>query len=482
MTALPAPAALHAAAGKPRRLSYRLHSLFGLKISLFFAFICATGTLATVSHEIEWLLFDKVRATASAAPPDWGAMWDAVRREYPEGWVRSLGTYDRSDADYFAKAAHVALPDGREVSVLVDPGTARVTGVQDGVTFHSFMRGLHYYLFTPGDWGFYLVTALGFVLAGSIATGLLVYKRFWKGLLRRPRMQRDSRTWLGDLHRLGALWSLPFAALIALTSIWYLLERDALSWESDPPRAAALRVQPDGARIDAWVRTAQAAMPGLRITSVSLPWGDGEPVTVQGEWQAWLVRERTNAAFIDPVSGKLLGLRVAHRMPLTERWVHTADPLHFGNFAGLTGKLLWFAFGLMLTGLAVSGAIIHGKRLASPEPLPWTQAWRSGLGQALAPTVLLILAVPTWFYFNGWDSGSGAKMRAAGTLHADGRSFQLWSDESEGRWCARSDDRLAGTVTLIDAAGRAHETEFDAGRHCAELPEGATVTGINAAG
>jgi uncharacterized iron-regulated membrane protein len=170
MTALPAPAALHAAAGKPRRLSYRLHSLFGLKISLFLAFICATGTLATVSHEIEWLMFGKVRATASATPSDWGAMWDAVRREHPDGWVRSLGTYDRSDADYFAKAAHLALPDGREMTVLVDPGTARVTGVQEGVTFHSFMRGLHYYLFTPGDWGFYLVTALGFVLAGSTST------------------------------------------------------------------------------------------------------------------------------------------------------------------------------------------------------------------------------------------------------------------------------------------------------------------------
>jgi len=293
VTALPAPAALHAAVGKPRRLSYRLHSLFGLKLSLFLAFVCATGTLATVSHEIEWLLFDKVRATSTAAPPDWGAMWDAVRREHPDGWVRSLGTYDRSDADYFAKAADVALPDGRETIVLVDPGTRRVTGEQQGVSFHSFMRGLHYYLFAPGDWGFYLVTALGFVLAGSIVTGLFVYKRFWKGLLRRPRLERDSRTWLGDLHRLGAVWALPFAMLIAVTSIWYFFERAAFAWETPPPQARALRTQPNGAAIDGWVATARAAMPGLQVTSVSLPWSDGDPVVVQGEWQAWLVRERT---------------------------------------------------------------------------------------------------------------------------------------------------------------------------------------------
>lgn len=468
MTALPAPAALHAAAGKPRRLSYRLHSLFGLKLSLLIAFICATGTLATVSHEVEWLLFPKVRATATATPQDWGRMWDAARRQHPDGWVRSLGTYDRSDASYFAKAAHIALPDGGETVVLVDPGTGAVTGEQAGVTFHSFMRGLHYYLFTPGDWGFYLVTALGVVLAGSIVTGLLVYKRFWMGLLRRPRLERDSRTRLGDLHRLGAVWTLPFAMLIAGTSIWYLLERDLLRWEREPPLASALRVQPDGARIDAWVRTARKAMPGLRITSVSLPWSDGEPVTVQGEWQAWLVRERTNAAFIDPVSGRLLGLRVAHRLPATERWVHTADPLHFGNFAGLTGKVLWFGFGLMLTGLAVSGSIIHGKRLASPDPLPWSRAWRSALGQALLPSAVLIAGVPTWFYLNGWDSGSGARMQPQGSLAANGADFRLWTDGT--RWCAAASGSAVPGLALLPQSGQSHKAEFDAGRFCAELP------------
>jgi hypothetical protein len=179
------------------------------------------------------------------------------------------------------------------------------------------------------------------------------------------------------------------------------------------------------------------------------------------------------------VSGRLLGLRVAHRMPATERWVHTADPLHFGNFAGLTGKLLWFGFGVMLTGLAVSGAIIHGKRLASPDPLPWSRAWRSALGQALIPSALLILAVPTWFYFNGWESGSGAAMRPSGATRTDGQAFQLWSSDS--RWCARPTGTApARTLSLIEPNGRAHEAAFDAGRYCADLPEDATVAGVAA--
>jgi uncharacterized iron-regulated membrane protein len=461
----PAVVAPRAPAGKPRRrLAWRLHSLFGLKLSLFLAFVCLTGTVATVSHEIEWLLLPEVRASGPATEDRWGRMWEAARAAHPDGWVRGVGPYDRSDAGYFGKAAGVALPDGREVTVMVDPATARVTGELAGVTFHSFMRGLHYYLFAPGDWGFYLVTSLGFVLAGSLVTGILVYKRFWRGLAKQPRFGRDMRTWMGDLHRLAGVWSIPFVALISATGMWYLVERAGVAWETPPPQASASRIQPDAATLDAWVATAKAAMPGLVITGVSLPWGDGEPVTVQGEWRAWLVRERTNAAYIDPVTGRLLGLRVAHELPATERWVHTADPLHFGNFAGLAGKLLWTLFGLLLTGLAVSGAVINGRRLAGAERPGVTRSWRRGLGAAMLPSLLVMLAAPAWFY-RDWDSGAGAATTPAGVVEAGGRTFRLLA--TRDGWCATTTGPPPASLTFR-SGGEAAEASFDAGRFCAE--------------
>jgi uncharacterized iron-regulated membrane protein len=456
------------ATGKPRRrLAWRLHSLFGLKLSLFLAFVCLTGTVATVSHEVEWLLLPEVRASGPVATDaDWGLMWESARAAYPEGWVRSVGPFDRSDASYFGKAAAVALPDGREITVMVDPATARVTGELSGVTFHSFMRGLHYYLFAPGDWGFYLVTALGFVLAGSLVTGVLVYKRFWRGLAKRPRFGRDMRTWLGDLHRLAGVWSIPFVALISTTGMWYLVERVGVDWETPPPEARALRVQPDARTVEAWVAKARAAMPGLSITGVSLPWSDGEPVTVQGEWRAWLVRERTNAAYIDPSTGELLGLRVAHQLSATERWVHTADPLHFGNFAGVAGKLVWVAFGLVLTGLAASGAVINGRRLAGIKQPGIAGSWWRGLGLAMLPSLLLILAVPAWFY-RGWDSGAGVAATPAGVVEAGGRPFRLWRTP-EG-WCASTTGRPPATLAF-GLGGYVTKASFDAGRFCASAP------------
>jgi len=51
----------------------------------------------------------------------------------------------------------------------------------------------------------YVVTSLGFVLLLSLVTGLLAYKKFWRGLLRIPRWNRGARTLMGDLHRLAGL-------------------------------------------------------------------------------------------------------------------------------------------------------------------------------------------------------------------------------------------------------------------------------------
>lgn len=222
----------------------------------------------------------------------------------------------------------------------------------------------------------------------------------WWGLAAAHRPSAPVWVWPGGvLPSLGAVERRPgnpVAVGIAPTDFnrWHPLH---LSFNMQ-----VVDARPTGADVHRWVATATAAMPGLKVTGIALPWSDAEPVTVHGEWKAWLVRERTNAAYIDPTSGKLLGLRVAHQLGAGERLVHTADPLHFGNFAGLASKLIWLLFGILLTGLAVSGAMIHGQRVACGAKAGVGTAWRRSLGWVLLPTLILILAVPAWFFTHGW--------------------------------------------------------------------------------
>ena len=349
---------------KPVPLSFWLHSIFGLKLSLFLGFVCFTGTIATVSHEIEWLYKPELHATAASGEPDWGRMWDAAQRAHPGAVLGGIGSFDRSDAPYFVKSVSATDARGEDFTIYVDPGTRRVTGHEYGRSFQDFMRALHYYLFAPGAIPMYIVTSLGFVLILSLVTGLITYRKFWRGFFRMPRWHRDRRTWFGDLHRLIGLWSLWFVALIGLTSVWYFVEHAGLDLETPEPVVAAPATMPKitGQQIDDWAGLARGQMPGLAITAIYLPYEPGNPVIVQGQWRAWLVRERTNAVFIDPATSRIVGERIAHDMGIGERLVHTADPLHFGNFGGLTTKLIWVVFGLLLTGMAGSGAYIYAKR------------------------------------------------------------------------------------------------------------------------
>ena len=54
-----------------------------------------------------------------------------------------------------------------------------------------------------------------------------------------------------------------------------------------------------------------------------------------------------------------------------------ADPLHFGTFGGYWTKTLWFLFGVILTGLSATGAMIYVLRIAKTEREE--PGWISGL-------------------------------------------------------------------------------------------------------
>ena len=391
----------NAAPRKPVPLFFWLHSIVGLKLSLFLGFICLTGTIATISHEIEWLFKPALRASAVTGEVDWGRMWDAAQAAHPDARLSGIGTFDRSDTPYFAKSVSATDPDGQDFTIYVDPGTSRVTGHEYGRSFQDFMRGLHYYLFVPGIIPVYVVTSLGFVLLMSMVTGIIAYKKFWRGLFRMPRWDRNGRTLMGDLHRLAGLWSLWFVAVIGITSIWYFVEHAGIDLESPTPIIASETTDKaiDGTVINRWVALSEREMPGLAITAIYLPFKPGNPAIVQGQWRAWLVRERTNAVFVDPMTDRVVGKRVAHEMGIGERIVHTADPLHFGTFGGLVTRLIWVVFGLLLTGMAGSGAYIYAKRTKLAVQSGVKFGSFDYLGTWKWPSITLVTLVPIVSFF-----------------------------------------------------------------------------------
>ncbi|WP_054590624.1 PepSY domain-containing protein [Sphingopyxis macrogoltabida] len=109
---------------------------------------------------------------------------------------------------------------------------------------------------------------------------------------------------------------------------------------------------------------AQAAYPGLDVRRVLLPGKESPELQPHGDYRAVLVRPRANAVWVDPATTKVLLTTDGRDMKLHQRIGEMADPLHFGDFGGYWTKVPWFLFGLLLTGLSLSGATIYSLRIA----------------------------------------------------------------------------------------------------------------------
>lgn len=345
------------------------HAWTGITSGLLLFVICWSGTVAVFSDEIDWLLNPALRiAPEPGAQPRWEATLAAARAAVPGHRITQvkLPTQRSRAAELIARD-----PEDHMLRVYANPYTAEVTGVTSYFNVQRFFRSFHMNLFfNAGSWGYYIVCAFAVPLLASAITALLFYKRWWQRwwVL---KWDRGAAVFWSDLHKTGGLWSLWFVAIIALTGLWYLVEAAGVDMNYPkaprfdmPPRVTSVaEPAPTPLTTDQLLQQARNAWPGLDIRNLYPPgshWGNA--FAVDGEGPEWLVRDRANKLFLDPSTGVELARQRAADLSPAARWVDTADPLHFGNFAGLGVKALWFAAGLLLCALVLTGAYLHVQR------------------------------------------------------------------------------------------------------------------------
>lgn len=347
---------------KSSRIWWTVHQWVGLKLSLFMAFIMFTGTLAVVSHEIDWLLQPTLRVAPASVqgPVAWAAVAENAAR-HPD--VAEVWSMEAPTASAFAVKVTVRDAAGDLFYLHAHPTTGTIQGEGPWVGAQRVLRNLHRHLNLPTRIGVPIVSFLGFLLLVSLVTSLVVYKKWWRGFTK-PLRRRDARTWWGDFHRLAGVWSLWFIALIALTSVWYFAE--SLGLDAPPPPRVAMEAPSaagTGGLAPAFA-AAEAAYPGLEVRRVLLPGEESPVLQLHGDHEAVLVRPRANAVWVDPATAEVLLTTDGREMNLHQRIGEMADPLHFGDFGGYWTKVPWFLFGVLMTGLSLSGAAIYSLRIA----------------------------------------------------------------------------------------------------------------------
>lgn len=353
---------------KLSRLWWQIHQIAGLKLSLLLSFILLTGTLAVFSHEIDWLLQPSLRINSDTAPekPNWPAIVAAAATHPDVAEVRQIY---KPRASFFAARAIVTWKDGSIGFLNIHPATGVVQGKGPWAGAQRILRDMHRSLNIPTSIGVPIVTSLAFLMLISFITAFVVYPKWWRGFFK-PIRWTNARTTFGDFHRLAGLWSLWLLFIITVTSIWYFVEYTggrAPGFKFADVDSQGLSRMELNKKFPENLKSAQNAYPELDINSVGFPVSQNGAFRFSGQDKAWLVRDRANYVHTNPSNTHAVLVHYGHDLGIHNRISEMADPLHFGTFGGYWTQTLYFVFGLILTGLSISGSAIYALRMLKTE-------------------------------------------------------------------------------------------------------------------
>ncbi|WP_337880440.1 PepSY-associated TM helix domain-containing protein [Rheinheimera sp.] len=372
---------------------FAVHSFAGFYFGWLMLLVCLSGTLAVVSHEIEYLSDAKFRASGASGPVPWAQLQAELDRDYVGYQILAL---ELPDQPYLA--GEISLVRQNEfLFVYFDPASGQLTGDGEWGRLSRYLRNLHMYL-SMGDVGKVLVTALSFLLAALLVSSFYVYKQWWKGLLKWPgRLTLQKRTHWSDWHKWLGACSWPFILIITLTGLWYFTEFWLLRLKVEHyPSVPKLSQPADPAAVlplAELVQKAQQVAPWLEVRAVNFPVQAKAAVMLSGQDGNPLYRNRANRVYLHPNSGEIIQTQRQGDLGLVGTLVDIADPLHFGSFAGLGVKLLYLLFGLALTFLVASGLWLH--RLRTKRQQPQLARWYGLHGALCLLLVLVALAMTT---------------------------------------------------------------------------------------
>ncbi|MEM6723598.1 MAG: PepSY-associated TM helix domain-containing protein, partial [Bacteroidota bacterium] len=202
-----------------KKLLFKIHGWIGIKLSILFFIVCLSGTLATISHELDWLFNPAIRAIPQETLASKNTLIGNIQKVFPDGEILFISA---TPEPYICNIAQIKTGKQRYF-VFANQYTGEVQGYSK-LTIQRYLRDLHYYLFIPFQVGHFTVLIFAFMLLISTLTALLFYKRWWKKLFVLKR-GKGPVVLFRSLHRLVGIWSVPFTILFSITGIWYFAER-----------------------------------------------------------------------------------------------------------------------------------------------------------------------------------------------------------------------------------------------------------------
>lgn len=356
--------------GKPTaRKALSAHAAIGLLAGALLYLVCLTGTL-TVFYE-EWQRLEQMSAPEmDVASPE--AVENAAANVLEVEKGKPLTTH------LFVHLPVKALP---RLTVTTDTQafhidrTGNIAGPEEN-SWAEFLLGLHYELNLPTVVGMTIVGILGVMIIALSISGVLAHPRIFRDAFR-LRARDVGGVGLTDWHNRLGVWTLPFAIAIALTGAMIGLANIAgfgLASGFYKGDIEAVYAPIFGAEAKPNTKPAKLADMSSPLYYMAKHFPEVEPYYIivhdpmtAGQHVQVMANHPNRLIFAEnyhfDAAGQFEGKAGLADGETGQQFAASIYKLHFGNYAGLPGKIAYFIFGLGLTIVVGTGTSIWlGKR------------------------------------------------------------------------------------------------------------------------
>ena len=342
-----------------------LHSWAGIVTGLLMFIVCFSGSVVVFKNEIDlWANPSLAQLPRADKPAPLDAVLAQLHTRYPGATVETIQLPDTINPHYFAFVREPGAPAASRTKLALRADTGAVVGPVDS-QLGQYLRMLHVFLFFGPRW---IVGFLGASMLVLIATGIVIHRKILAELFTQ-RWGRSLRVVMSDLHKCVGIWGLGFHILIAGTGAWMglaplfeqgykYLTTPATLTATKPARKAEASEPVPMQSLDALYAAAQQAAPGLQARYASLQrWGTASAsVAFTGSLQGHLLS--TARVEANTATGAITRVHDPRTQGFWSQFNGLMEPLHFGDFGGLTLKGLYFVLGMTPAFLSLSGTLI----------------------------------------------------------------------------------------------------------------------------
>lgn len=366
-------------------------------MGLFLYVVVLTGTVAVFSEEIgTWSSGGKIVPAPLDFPID-RPLTD-LSKTIDAKYLEEVSVSENPDGSltvfFHTHAANDdGLPDELGVRFIVNPVSFEVLERHEGLASEmpgpkkgalaDFISELHINLYMSDPWGLYLTGVLGFVMLMAVISGIILHKHILKDLFTSPRFSSlllNRR----DRHILAGSWSLPFGFILAFTGSFFsfggalglpivamvafggdqvkMIETVIGVPETEDSRPASMT------NIDKVLSVSKQQSGSTAEALAILHWGkaDSSILVTHGPFGT---SPHASHHIFNGVTGEYQGPKpeLGKKPSLGNDVFGLMHALHFGDFAGMLSKIIWFSLGLATCYVSLTGLQLWLTRRAESQ-------------------------------------------------------------------------------------------------------------------